>query len=254
MGLNNNNVQGRIKKLLFCACLLAAANAAADPSVFPLEINATIPVQAIASDIFLRSDNDPTSPTWRRLPRYRVTLQPAPPVHQSVALRSEETAAVRDLDLSAAEDGKRLYVLLSWRDDSRDDVNGYERFADAAAVQFALGGGESTSYMMGTAETPVNIWYWTAAGAGAQNLAAGGFGSTTVLPVQNVTAASHYDKDRSRWTVVLSRPLASEGEHDARLLGGSPVMLACALWEGAAAQRDGHKLTTPGWIRLALDN
>jgi dimethylsulfide dehydrogenase subunit gamma len=252
MGLNNHDAHSRIHVLLFCACLLAAGNAHTDPSVFPIGVNATIPVQAIDSNIFLRVENDPTSPIWRRVPRYRITLQPAPPVHRSVSLRSDDSMAARELDLSAATDGKRLYIFLSWRDDSRDEMNAYERFADAAAIQFALAGGDSTSYMMGAADTPVNIWYWSAARTGAQNLAAGGFGSTTVLPLQNVTAASDYDENRARWAVVLSRALNIGGEHYARLQTGTPVMFACALWEGSTAQRDGHKLTTPGWIRLAL--
>ncbi|HJP34638.1 MAG TPA: ethylbenzene dehydrogenase-related protein [Gammaproteobacteria bacterium] len=253
MGMNRNDSRRHIRALLLCSCLSGAGNTGADPSVFPVEVNATIPVPVIASDIFLRSDNDPRSPIWHRVPRYRVTLQPAPPVHQSVSLQGEVSMRTRELDISAARDDERLYILLSWRDESREATNAYARFADAAAVQFALDGGDSTSYMMGAADTPVNIWYWRAGRAGAENLAAAGFGSTEALPLQNVTAASDFDADRARWTVVLSRPLDSEGEYHARLQGGRPVPFACALWEGAAAQRDGHKLTTPGWLRLAFD-
>ena len=242
-----------VQALIVAAYIAVPASSIANPSVFPIEVGATIAVPRIAAPIFLRAGDDPDSPVWSRIPCYRIALYPAPAVHQSVNLRVADAAARRDLDFRAAHDGKRLYVVLSWHDETHDAVNAYAQFADAAAVQFALGGGEGTSYMMGSADTPVNIWHWRAGRETAENLAAGGFGSTTRLPLQDVTAASAYDDTRQRWTVVFSRPLDTAAEHHAKLGGSDPVMLALALWDGAGGERDGHKLTTPGWIRLALE-
>jgi len=239
--------------LIIAACVAAVGPLAANPSVFSIEVGETIPVPRIAANIFLRAGDDPDSPVWSRIPRYRIALYAAPAVHQSVNLRVADTAARRDVDFSVAHDGERLYVVLSWHDDTHDTVNAYARFPDAAAVQYALGGGEGTSYMMGSADTPVNIWHWRAGRDSAENLAAGGFGSTTRLPLQDVTAGSAYDNTRQRWTVVFSRPLETTAEHHAKLDGPDPVMLALALWDGAGGERDGHKLTTPGWIRLSLE-
>ena len=253
MGLKSCLPRNVVIPVIFGVLLLAAPGTRGNPAVFPVEMGETIPVPRVASGIFLRAGNDPASPIWSRLPRYRVTLQPAPAMHQSVSLRSKGTPDSHVLDLHAAHDGERLYIALSWRDPSRDETNAYDRFADAAAVQFALRGDEETSYMMGTPESPVNIWFWQAGTRVAQNLAAGGFGSTTRLPVQDVTVASSYDAGPGRWRVVFSRALhQGDDEFRADLHGKRPVMLALALWQGADAQRDGHKLTTPGWVRLAL--
>ena len=48
-----------------------------------------------------------------------------------------------------------------------------------AAVQFALKAADVTPYLMGVAGAPVNIWYWKADDDSADNLAAGGPGSTS---------------------------------------------------------------------------
>jgi DMSO reductase family type II enzyme heme b subunit len=152
------------------------------------------------------------------------------------------------LNLRAASDGEKLYLRLRWSDTSQDIATSREQFSDGAAVQFALGGGPSTSYMMGATTTPVNIWYWKAGSDEAQNLAAGGFGSTTRLDKGQLSASSVY-RDGGEWVVVFSRPLTQMGEHQIDLTQDS-LSIALALWQGDAKQRDGLKHTSPGWITL----
>jgi hypothetical protein len=57
--------------------------------------------------------------------------------------------------------GDRIAVLVEWTDPTRDDsVLRVDSFADAAAIQFALGTG--TSICMGQQAGGLNIWHWKA--------------------------------------------------------------------------------------------
>ena len=95
---------------------------------------------------------------------------------------------------------------------------------------------------------PVNIWYWKAGLTQAQNLAAGGFGSTTTLDQAGLVSSSIY-REQGEWVVVFSRPLIQPGEHQVQLDSGS-ASLALALWQGDQKQRDGLKHVTMGWVSL----
>jgi dimethylsulfide dehydrogenase subunit gamma len=155
--------------------------------------------------------------------------------------------------LRAATDGKKLYLRMRWTDSSESTATSRTDFADGAAVQFALGdaaadGSPTTSFMMGAANGPVNIWYWKAGQAQPQNLAAGGFGSTTRLDPAGLTSTSVY-RSSGEWVVVFSRPLDSEGEHQVPL-GNGKASLAFALWQGDKKQRDGLKHVSMGWVAL----
>jgi len=143
--------------------------------------------------------------------------RPAPPVHPSVELRLDEDDPGRDVYFSLARTAERFYVRLRWRDETRDVATLHDRFRDGAAVQFAVGD-EATSYIMGTGpEEPVNIWYWRSDANSVESLAAGGPGSTTRLEEQLVSGDSRYqlgeENAANQWVVVMSRPIAAEGEH-----------------------------------------
>ena len=207
-----------------------------------LELGASLPVSVSDSELLSQTHNS----AWAEIPAYTVKLTLAPPVHPSVNLRYSPDTPPRSLQLRAASNGETLYLRLHWRDGSENLSTSRTEFADGVAVQFALGAGQTTSFMMGGPAQPVNIWYWKAGSNGAENLAAAGFGSTTPLDEQPVSASSHYAN--GHWTVVLSRALATPGEHQADL--NSSVPIALALWQGETGQRDGLKHVTMGWIDL----
>lgn len=191
---------------------------------------------------------DPENSNWREAQEYRLDLNVAPPVHPSVNLRYDAAAAPRPVFLRAAGDGENLYLRMRWPDTSEDGTSGRTEFADAAAVQFALNAGTNTSFMMGAPNGPVNIWYWKASEKAAQNLAAGGFGSTTLLESAGLESRSVY-RDSGEWVVVFSRPLQTGGDHQVNLVDG-PASMALALWQGKDKQRDGLKHVTMGWVSL----
>lgn len=249
-----------MRHLLSASCLAAAlalpagAQTVTEANTRLLQAGDVVEVARIPDGIYLRSANDPDDIIWERLPEYRVMLAPAPAVHPSVELRVNYDDPGYPVYLHLARTSERFYVRMRWRDDSRDAVTAKDRFRDAAAVQFSLGD-DTTSYLMGTGPTePVNIWYWPGDGGPVQNLAAGGFGSTTILPGQPVTGEGVYEEnagDPNEWVVVMSRPIPVGGDYEVSFRRAE-VPVAFAVWQGADGQRDGLKHVSDGWVLLDL--
>ena len=232
----------------------AAGDTIVEANVKELWPGDEVTVSRIPDGVYLRSVNDPDDIIWERLPEYRTHLDPAPPVHPSVELRLDEDDPGRDVYFTLARTSDRFYVRLRWRDATRDVTTASDRFRDGAAVQFALGN-EDTSSIMGTGpEEPVNIWYWRSDHNSIENLAAGGPGSTTRLDQQPVSGDSLYrgEAESGNWVVVMSRPIATEGDHQVSL-DRAQVPLAFALWQGSDGQRDGLKSASEDWILVNLD-
>ena len=224
----------------------------ADPTVMDVRAGETVHASQLPERIYLRDANDPDDIIWARIPAYRTFLSAAPPVHPSTALRFDPKEGV-NLYFQVARTSERLYVRLRWQDPTPNRKTSVDAFSDGAAIQWALNGAD-TSYIMGSGpQKPVNIWYWRADHEAVENLAAGGFGSTTHLPVQPVTGKALYEAKRnerdSEWHVVMSRPLVSQGKHQANLQKGT-IPMAFALWQGEEGQRDGNKRVSHGWILL----
>ena len=240
--------------LAFAATSAWAEHPEANPNVAEVKPGDTVEVVRLPEQIFLRSQNDPDDILWNRVPLYRTHLLPAPPVHESVKLRFDDGAARgKHLYFQVARTSERFYVRLRWKDESEDRASTVDGFSDGAAIQFALNG-QDTSYMMGSGpEKPVNIWYWRADLAEVENLAAGGFGSATQLPEQDVSGAAAYVEREiaqdSEWQVVMSRPLEVEGDYQISF-DGEPVPVSFAVWQGSDHERDGNKRITHTWILL----
>jgi DMSO reductase family type II enzyme heme b subunit len=214
-----------------------------DTPVEPLQIGGSMLAMQSSTDL-----SDPENAAWRDAQEYRIDLGLAPPVHQSVNLRHDPAVASVPVFLRVATNGERLYLRMRWSDATQNTTSSRTDFADGAAVQFALGDAQSTSFMMGAANGPVNIWYWKAGQAQAQNLAAGGFGSTTPLDTAGLSSSSVY-RSNGEWVLVFSRPLEQSGDHQVQL-GSGAANLAFALWQGDQKQRDGLKHVSMGWVTL----
>lgn len=248
-----------IKKLAVGSALSAAIgtcafaqqpNTPADPTIVDVHAGQTVHASQLPERIYLRDDDDPEDIIWARIPAFRTFLSAAPPVHRSTALRFEPKEGV-NLYFQVARTSQRLYVRMRWKDATESRKTTVDAFSDGVAVQWALNGAD-TSYMMGSGpQKPVNIWYWRADRGEVENLAAGGFGSTTHLPEQPVTGKALYNARQngrdSEWHVVMSRHLASQGKYQADLKKGT-IPVAFALWQGEESQRDGNKRVSHGWI------
>lgn len=95
---------------------------------------------------------EPLDATWDSLDPVRVPLNPLWP----------EPNQVYAVAVSAVSDGKKLALLMQWRDDlpSRTAIR-VQDFQDGAAVQFSLNG-KYGFLGMGDANNPVNLWSWKA--------------------------------------------------------------------------------------------
>lgn len=204
------------------------------------------PGQGVTSEFI-----DPVGTSWSHIDEHTIDLRLAPPVHRSVALRTagNESASV-PLMYQVVRASGHLWIRLRWSDPSESTTNAFDKFADAAAVQFPLSDGEDTFFMMGTPKLPVNIWYWRGSEDAPQELIAGGFGSTTRADDPRLSAKSVYvEQGEGEWVVVFSRPLTSESQYKASF-DSEAVVLGFAVWRGDEGQRDGFKYVTDSWVRV----
>lgn len=109
----------------------------------------------------------PFAAAWDAAPVATVALS-----GQLVTPPKVDQPAFPSVRARALEDGRRIAVMLEWDDPTVDESTvGSDVFADAAAIQIALGTG--TSICMGQLAGGLNIWHWkadwaaTMAGAGA---------------------------------------------------------------------------------------
>jgi len=102
--------------------------------------------------------DDPFASVWNR-----ATPVEAPLSAQNVV--PPQGGGERTIKARALHDGRRLYVLVEWKDDGADLlVSQQTEFSDAVAVQFPVADGESVpAFCMGDPNAPVNIWQWKAA-------------------------------------------------------------------------------------------
>jgi DMSO reductase family type II enzyme heme b subunit len=101
--------------------------------------------------------------------------------------------------------------------------------------------------------------YRGAAGAGnpmserhtssVQDLMAEGFGSLT--PRSQQTARGSARHDAAGWHVVITRPLAGDGESSVPLVAGASTHLALAVWDGAQREVGSRKAWAP-WLPLEV--
>lgn len=95
---------------------------------------------------------DPMDAYWESIDPVRVPLNPLWP----------EPNQVYAVAVSAVTDGRKLAVLLQWRDElPQNAAIRVQDFQDAAALQFSLTG-RYGFLGMGDKDNPVNLWQWKA--------------------------------------------------------------------------------------------
>jgi DMSO reductase family type II enzyme heme b subunit len=144
---------------------------------------------------------EPMDKFWETLDPVRVPLNPLWP----------EPDQVYAVAVNAVTDGRRLAVLLQWRDElPQHTAIRVQDFQDAASLQFSMTG--NYGFLgMGDAQNPVNLWQWK---AGWQAEAEGReLGMETVYPSMHVDAwlPAHYNTAASAGN-ILSLPHQSPVE------------------------------------------
>lgn len=96
--------------------------------------------------------DQPTDSEWERIESVRIPLNPLWP----------EPYPIPGMTVRAVHDGKRIALLLQWRDEVFDGAPvRVQDFQDAVALQFSLSG-QTPFIAMGDPANPVNVWQWKA--------------------------------------------------------------------------------------------
>lgn len=167
----------------------------------------------------------------------------------SAAVPNADDTTIERIRVEVARTDARLYLRLSWADATRDvSTERMRAFADGVAVQLPVNESSRPPIAMGGSDNTVNVWYWTEP-TGSQELLAGGPGTTTSFEESTVQSdATHED---GRWTVVISRSVASRSENRTAILGDRDLDVAFAVWNGSNMERSGQKSASE-WYYLAL--
>ena len=177
-----------------------------------------------------------------------VQNQPSRYIRASWAERA--IGAVRTMTVKAAHNGQDLLFRLEWPDPVANREHMGIVFCDAVGVLFPLNG-DAPLTTMGSAQAPVNAWYWRADFEDvAQNIVSQGLGSVEKVEGSAVTCRAQWDRDV--WRVVLARPLAVSGQ-GVQLGVGRATKVAFAVWEGGSGERAGIKSFSKQWRELAIE-
>lgn len=178
---------------------------------------------------------DPLAAAWTGAPAVAMSLYP------QVTTAGGPGGAALALEARVLRGGGKLALRLAWPDATADlaDPRATDRFADAAAVQFAPTGATLPYVGMGEPGRPVRVWLWRA-GRPAESLTAQGFGSLTMEAGPAPEAQAR--RTATGWVVVL------RGELNASDVAAGAV--AFAAWDGAEDGRAGRKRLS-AWRALA---
>jgi len=226
---------------------------------------------------------DPSADVWGDVPSIDV------PLTAQQATYPIGGGSVASVKAEAIHHQDRLYLRLSWADDTRDvTTTGVTDFADASAVELpSVASATVPSVCMGQAGAGVNIWHWradrqpdlAALNPGDEPVvdyypspsdlwytarAAGNpYAVVTDNPVQDLAAQSFGTIGPTpeqpvqgmatyrdgEWAVVFSRPFASAGAEQPAFAVGDTTDVAFAVWDGSNGDRNGQKQVSQ-FVRL----
>lgn len=198
---------------------------------------------------------DPAAADWSRIESAVILMDPTPLKAQPSMYVQAKWEAIpygetRELAVKAAHNQENIYFRLEWQDDTDDDgIRNTDQFADAAAVLFPVAD-DAPLQSMGSADQPVNGWYWRPDLEFPYSVIAQGTGTTRRTTDSALAAQGSYDD--GRWRVVMRRAFRSGGEY-APLAPGDTRKVAFAVWQGANQERGGLKAVTLEWQPLEID-
>jgi DMSO reductase family type II enzyme heme b subunit len=199
---------------------------------------------------------NPTAQQWSKVPAEEINLASTPLSQQPsryvrTAWAGKPVGAVRFLKVQVTHNGKDIAFRLEWADETENKDHGDGSvFPDAAGVLFPLKK-DAPLESMGSAEAPVNAWYWRAnlpEGEG-QNLIAAGAG--TIQETAKSFAQTRARWADGRWQIVLARPLTINGD-GVKLSPKKSTKVAFAVWEGSSQERAGLKSFSRSWRELEI--
>jgi len=199
---------------------------------------------------------DPAASAWDSAPAETIVMGGTPLVQQPsryirTAWSDRPIGSVRSLVVRSAHNGKEVFFLLEWRDDTQNTDYAGRDFPDSAGILFPLKG-DAPLDTMGSESQPVNAWFWRADSEdGAKNITASGIG--TVAESEGSSIAARAQWQDGTWRVVFARPLTVAGNEAVALEAGKSLKVAFAVWEGSSGERAGLKSFSKHWQELTLE-
>ncbi|HSP98902.1 MAG TPA: ethylbenzene dehydrogenase-related protein [Candidatus Dormibacteraeota bacterium] len=203
---------------------------------------------------------DPRAAEWNGIPAEPLKMAATPLANQPseyIKASRDETqiGKVRNLQVQAAHNGTDIFFRLSWEDASKDTaITDNDSFLDACGILMPLAGGDPPIDEMGSAEAPVNAWFWRADfGETARNTIAKGLGTTQFSTQSPIQAKAVWENNG--WSVVFTRALSvpQQQAETVQLEAGKSVKIGFAVWEGSNRERAGVKSFSKEWRELTLE-
>lgn len=177
----------------------------------------------------------PGSAAWSDVDSREIPLTSAPSGLPGANIVATDAVAVK-----TAHTDSQLYVWMQWDDQTRNASEAsLDAFTDGAAIQVPANVTTNPAVELGSQDTPVNLWYWSAAD-GAEEALAGGYNPGSITAMENTTIETTARHQDGTWTVVVERPLETEDDVRADFDLETDVDIAFAVWDGANAERSGH--------------
>ena len=188
----------------------------------------------------------PDGEAWNELEAREIPMTSAPSGLPGASVVNTQSVAVK-----TAHTDSELYVWMEWDDETQNaSETSLDEFTDGAAVQLPANTSRSPSVELGSQDTPVNLWYWTAAD-GPEEALAGGYNPGSITTMESTTIQTEARHEDGSWTVVMERPLETEDELRADFDLETDVPIAFAVWDGANAERSGHHAYSE-WYTIPL--
>ena len=203
---------------------------------------------------------DPQAAEWNSIPGEPLKMAATPLANQPSeyikASRDEkQIGKVRNLQVQAAHNGTDIFFRLSWEDASRDTtITENDTFPDGCGILMPLAGGDPPIDEMGSADAPVNAWFWRADfGETVHNTVAKGLGTTQFSKQSPIQAKATWENNA--WSIVFTRALSvpQQQAETVQLEAGKSVKIGFAVWEGSNGERAGVKSFSKEWRDLALE-
>lgn len=218
-------------------------------AVFLPALAAAVPANQVPVTHQPDAGNELTSPTadaWNEVDAREIPMTSAPS-----GLPGANVVDTQAVDVKTAYNDSQLYVWIQWDDETRNASEAsLDAFTDGAAVQLPANVSTSPSVELGSQDTPVNLWYWTAA-EGPEEALAGGYNPGSITSMENTTIKTNAQHQDGTWTVVMERSLVTADDARANFDTETDVDVAFAVWDGANAERSGHHAYSE-WYTIPL--
>ena len=202
-------------------------------------------------------------PIWQTVAPVRVALH-------SLRIRAAPASIV---EIRSLRDTQSIAFHMEWSDPTPDKAFASAPFfLDAVALQFVEGEDQNRGvpfFGMGEQGKPVNIWHWRADAmqqverdgkstmggedeviwlsldpfrrSSVEELNAEGFGRLSVQSLEDQQVQGRGVWAGGRWRVVMIRNLETPGPRDVQFKGTDSMLLALALWDGSAKDKNASK-------------